>query len=33
MVSQSGAMAVALTDWALSKKIGFSKLISMGNKA
>ncbi len=33
MVSQSGAMAVALTDWALSKKMWFSKLISMGNKA
>ncbi|MDD3646406.1 MAG: acetate--CoA ligase family protein [Candidatus Gracilibacteria bacterium] len=33
MVSQSGAMAVALTDWALSRNMGFSKMISMGNKA
>lgn len=33
MVSQSWAMAVALSDWALSKKIWFSKLISMWNKA
>ncbi|MDD2871511.1 MAG: acetate--CoA ligase family protein [Candidatus Gracilibacteria bacterium] len=33
MVSQSGAMAVALTDWAQTTHIGFSKLVSMGNKA
>ncbi len=33
MVSQSWAMAVALMDWAASLNIGFSKLISMGNKA
>ena len=33
MVSQSWAMAVALTDWANSRKIGFSKMISMWNKA
>ncbi len=33
MVSQSWAMAVALTDWALSRKMWFSKLISMWNKA
>jgi acetyl coenzyme A synthetase (ADP forming)-like protein len=33
MVSQSGAMAVALTDWANARKLGFSKLISMGNKS
>jgi acetyltransferase len=26
-------MAVALTDWAASTNIGFSKMISMGNKA
>ena len=33
LISQSGAMAVALTDWAASTNIGFSKMISMGNKA
>ncbi|MDP2090573.1 MAG: acetate--CoA ligase family protein [Candidatus Gracilibacteria bacterium] len=33
MISQSGAMAVALTDWAITKKLGFSKIISMGNKS
>ena len=33
MISQSGAMAVALTDWATSRKMGFSKMISMWNKA
>ena len=33
MVSQSGAMAVALTDWAQTSNIGFSKLVSMWNKA
>lgn len=33
MVSQSGAMAVALTDWAQTTHIGFSKLVSMWNKA
>lgn len=33
MVSQSGAMAVALTDWAQTTNLGFSKLISMWNKA
>ena len=32
VVSQSGALAVALLDWAESKKIGFSKIISIGNK-
>jgi len=29
MISQSGAMAVALTDWAQTTHLGFSKLISM----
>jgi len=33
MVSQSGAMAVALTDWAHSRKMWFSKMISMWNKS
>jgi len=33
MISQSGAMAVALTDWAQTTHLGFSKLISMWNKA
>ena len=33
LISQSGAMAVALTDMALSTKIGFSKIISMWNKS
>lgn len=33
MISQSGAMAVALTDWAASRKMWFSKMISMWNKA
>jgi acetate---CoA ligase (ADP-forming) len=33
IVSQSGALAVALLDWAANKQIGFSKIISIGNKA
>jgi len=33
IVSQSGAMAVAIMDWAITKKFGFSKIISLGNKA
>lgn len=33
MISQSWAMAVALTDWAFSRKMWFSKMISMWNKA
>lgn len=32
LVSQSGSMAVAIMDWAKSSLIGFSKIISMGNK-
>ena len=32
-ISQSGAMAVAMLDWAYTSKIGFSKIISIGNKA
>jgi acetate---CoA ligase (ADP-forming) len=33
IVSQSGALAVALLDWAANREIGFSKIISIGNKA
>lgn len=33
LISQSGAMAVAILDWACRSKIGFSKIISIGNKA
>jgi len=33
LISQSGAMAVALIDIALESDLGFSKIISMGNKA
>ncbi len=33
VVSQSGAMAVAITEWALSAHLGFSALVSLGNKA
>jgi acetate---CoA ligase (ADP-forming) len=31
--SQSGALCVAILDWALGDNIGFSKFISLGNKA
>jgi len=33
IVSQSGALEVALLDWAESQRVGFSKVISIGNKA
>ena len=33
LVSQSGAMAVAILDWAYQSQVGFSKIISVGNKA
>lgn len=33
LISQSGAMAVAILDWAYQSKVGFSKIISIGNKA
>lgn len=33
LVSQSGAICAAILDWAVSKKIGFSALISIGNSA
>ncbi|MDI6632535.1 MAG: acetate--CoA ligase family protein [Thermoanaerobacteraceae bacterium] len=32
-VSQSGAMLVAILDWSLTVGLGFSRCISMGNKA
>jgi acetate---CoA ligase (ADP-forming) len=31
--SQSGALCVSILDWALGQRIGFSKFISLGNKA
>jgi acetyltransferase len=31
--SQSGAMGIAIMDWALGNDVGFSKFISLGNKA
>jgi acetate---CoA ligase (ADP-forming) len=32
-LSQSGAFGTAVLDWAIGEKIGFSKFISVGNKA
>lgn len=32
-ISQSGAMMVAIIDWSITAGIGFSKVISIGNKA
>lgn len=32
-ISQSGAMMVAILDWSVTSGIGFSKVISLGNKA
>lgn len=31
-VSQSGAMTVAILDWSMTNGIGFSKVVSLGNK-
>ncbi len=31
--SQSGAMGIAIMDWAIGNGIGFSKFVSLGNKA
>ena len=31
--SQSGAMGIAIMDWAIGNDIGFSKFVSLGNKA
>lgn len=33
MVSQSGALCTGMLDWAVAHHIGFSKVVSMGNKA
>ena len=33
LISQSGAMVAAITDWADTVNLGFSKIVSMGNKA
>ena len=30
--SQSGALGIAILDWAIGNKVGFSKFISLGNK-
>jgi acetyltransferase len=32
LISQSGAMAVAMLDWAYQSHLGFSQIISIGNK-
>ncbi|HRU07362.1 MAG TPA: acetate--CoA ligase family protein, partial [Candidatus Brocadiia bacterium] len=32
-ISQSGAFGTAILDWAIAERIGFSKFISVGNKA
>jgi len=32
-MSQSGALCTAILDWALAKNIGFSRFVSLGNKA
>ncbi len=33
LISQSGALIVAMIDWATVNNIGFSKIVSLGNKA
>jgi acetyltransferase len=33
VISQSGALCVAILDWAASRKLGLGKVISFGNKA
>ena len=33
MISQSGALCVAILDWAANQKLGLCKVISFGNKA
>ncbi|MEK6645458.1 MAG: acetate--CoA ligase alpha subunit [Candidatus Firestonebacteria bacterium] len=33
LISQSGALCTAILDWSINQGIGFSKVISMGNKA
>ncbi|WP_242868817.1 acetate--CoA ligase alpha subunit [Desulfotomaculum copahuensis] len=32
-ISQSGAMLLAILDWSLANRVGFSQVISLGNKA
>jgi acetyltransferase len=32
-MSQSGALLTGILDWAVAEKIGFSKLVSLGNRA
>ncbi len=33
VISQSGALCVAILDWAVKEKLGLSKVLSIGNKA
>ncbi|HAL61803.1 MAG TPA: acyl-CoA synthetase [Chloroflexi bacterium] len=33
IMSQSGALLAAILDWAISERVGFSRLVSLGNKA
>jgi len=33
MISQSGALLTAILDWAKAERIGFSKVVSLGNKS
>lgn len=33
LVSQSGALSAGILDWAITKKIGFSAIVSLGNNA
>lgn len=33
MMSQSGALLLAILDWALGAEVGFSRFVSLGNKA
>ena len=33
MMSQSGALLLAILDWALGEEVGFSRFVSLGNKA
>lgn len=32
-ISQSGALLTAILDWAIAEEIGFSKIVSLGNKS
>ena len=32
-ISQSGALLTAILDWAVQEQVGFSKIVSLGNKA